>query len=340
MLHDNNGSIVATPHHVVSYRIVFVLCTICQQDSLIMSENKELLQEVLSQLADLKTSGEDSRKSIEARLQSLEDSCAAEASLNTGPRQDFESLASRVKTLEENTGSRRPFQFHLDGNSSNAQRSGLDDHTYASSTGQRLTSASPSSFRGGFAEITSDALQAEFRSIQDSYSRTKLPGDLRLNDSRTGIKQPQREAAQILAKSAKFVETQLKILASAEGSGLTEDQFMELFLSNVAHIRFLQERYAGLVVGGSFGKRTQDVFMSIQNNSSVFTPSIVESVKSAITLTNTQGENQSGCQGSGVCGRPYDRRGNRFGAFGRGSTQSGGNSGGRRFPPADREEDS
>jgi hypothetical protein len=47
------------------------------------------------------------------------------------------------------------------------------------------------------AQTDAHVIQAEYKSIQDSYSKKKLPGDFLLNDSRSGIKQAQRETTSV-----------------------------------------------------------------------------------------------------------------------------------------------
>jgi hypothetical protein len=95
------------------------------------------------------------------------------------------------------------------------------------------------------AEIRSDILQAEFKALHDSYSRAKLLGEFKLNDSRSGIKQQsssnqaaikqQRETAQVLSKRAKFVEINLKVLGQVdEENPPTLELLNELFIVSLA----------------------------------------------------------------------------------------------------------
>ena len=64
--------------------------------------------------------------------------------------------------------------------------------TNSVNNGQRQEAASPAA--EGLADLPDvNTIQAEYKSIQDCYSKKRLPGDLRLNDSRSGIKGPQRK---------------------------------------------------------------------------------------------------------------------------------------------------
>ncbi len=193
-----------------------------------------------------------------------------------------------------------------------------------------------------FAGVTSDVLQSDFKSISDAYAKYKLDSDLRLNDTRTGIKKEQFEASRILGKCGRYVETQFRIFKAVEEAQrpMTYAEFQHLFICNLAQMRYMQEKYAGLVVGGSFGKQTQDIFQSIQSNASVFTPPVVRNIEAAIKLTSTHSEfnnrNRRGGRGGGRGGgNPQDRQygGNPWRYNNKGGGQA------RRFPPENQEKD-
>ena len=59
---------------------------------------------------------------------------------------------------------------------------------------------------------TSQQSQADFRAIQDAYSKVKLPGDLKFQGSKVGIKNTGKESANILINVAKYGETIVKVL--------------------------------------------------------------------------------------------------------------------------------
>ncbi len=62
----------------------------------------------------------------------------------------------------------------------------------------------------GFSAIQADQLQAEFRVVQDSYSKVRLPADLKFNSDRQGIKSEARATANIIGSAARHAETGLK----------------------------------------------------------------------------------------------------------------------------------
>ena len=135
----------------------------------------------------------------------------------------------------------------------------------------------------GFSTIVSDDLQSEFNSIKDSYSSKRIPSDLKLNANRAGIKA--RESAYILANCARYTETTIKILGKIQANSVkptysVNDQLQELVVVNVAMMHYIQEEYCGLVVVGSFGEKTPDIFRSLTKHTSSFTPNMIEHVKS------------------------------------------------------------
>ena len=56
------------------------------------------------------------------------------------------------------------------------------------------------------------SIQDEFNSIKDKVSSVKIPPELRVGNSRTGIKREDTNTANIIANSAKFAETTIKLL--------------------------------------------------------------------------------------------------------------------------------
>ena len=55
-------------------------------------------------------------------------------------------------------------------------------------------------------------LQKDFHNIRDTLSRVKLTSGEKLNESPMGIKKPDKQAFTILQKSARYLETAIKIV--------------------------------------------------------------------------------------------------------------------------------
>ncbi len=56
--------------------------------------------------------------------------------------------------------------------------------------------------------------QNEFNAIRDAVSKLKLPENLRLNESKKGIRRKDQATHQVLSRSARFVETNFKLLST------------------------------------------------------------------------------------------------------------------------------
>ena len=86
----------------------------------------------------------------------------------------------------------------------------------------------------------------------------------------------------------------------------------------VAHIRYLQEEYSGLLVGSQFGGKTKSAFRSLQKNTSNFTPETIDNLKTAVTLTQNSSQPQAHWNANFRSFRGANFRGNSFRGCGRG----------------------
>ena len=113
--------------------------------------------------------------------------------------------------------------------------------------------------------------QGEFQTLKDSLSKVKLPADVKLNDSRQGIKRTDQPLMNALAKCGRYCETGIKLLCSLEaGTEFKQETLDNLFLIQYAQIKYLQEEYAALLVNGQFDASTAKIFRSLQKNTSGF----------------------------------------------------------------------
>ena len=91
-------------------------------------------------------------------------------------------------------------------------------------------------------------LQEVFKIIQDSVSRTRLPPELRLNDS-GGVKRKAQPIFNVIRKCARYTETVLKLISHVDQNNGTSQRVMDDIQSClVAEMRYLQEEYTGIVV--------------------------------------------------------------------------------------------
>ncbi len=144
----------------------------------------------------------------------------------------------------------------------------------------------------GFSDSDPASLQASFRAVHDSWSRVRLPDDLVFTAQRQGINKEGQEAASVIQASARYVETALKLTGSVHSdvtggqvSDNTTRKLEDLTLSLVTCMRFLQEDYASLVMGGVYGSCTKHLFRSLGSNASAWSnQEILAHVKTAADL--------------------------------------------------------
>ena len=180
-------------------------------------------------------------------------------------------------------------------------------HVRNNPTGANLPASSLST---GLVASQADDIQAEFRAIQDSYARLRVPGDLKFNGNKTGLKAQHKDSANVISNCAKYTETCLKVLVSiqekvGDPTYAVNPQLQELFTCLYAMLRYLQEDHCALVVASNFGPRTQSVFKNIRKNTSAFTPELIADVRTAATLASIPQEAPTSTQSVQFRGRGY-----------------------------------
>ena len=110
--------------------------------------------------------------------------------------------------------------------------------------------------------FTTEDIEGEFMTVKESVQKICLPPDLKLNESRQGIKREDQRILNLITKSARYIETTLKILGElvATKSPLTNDQLDQISICQVAHLCYLQDEYANLVVKSGFNPTTSQFF--------------------------------------------------------------------------------
>ena len=76
----------------------------------------------------------------------------------------------------------------------------------------------------------------------------------------------------IILMSAKYAETSLKLLVASEEvkDSVGEKLLNDIYKVQAAHIKFLQEELAGVIVHSQFDANTSRLFKNLQRNTSVF----------------------------------------------------------------------
>ena len=128
--------------------------------------------------------------------------------------------------------------------------------------------------------------QADFATIKEAVSKVKLPADLRLCDQKQGIKKDDQQTLQVLSRSARYVETSIKLLGKiTPGHVLTPEEYRNLCAIQIAHVRYLQDENATLIVQNKFNKNTAQMFRSLQKNTSGLSPAHLKDLKLASKIT-------------------------------------------------------
>ena len=146
----------------------------------------------------------------------------------------------------------------------------------------------------------------EFRILQDVYAKLRLTPELKFTGSRTGFKQAQKEAVNIICNSAKFVELGLKIITyihrkAADPGFKVNVQLQELYLCLFAILRYLQEDHATLLCESDFGSKTKKFYKSLLSSTSSYPARTLQK-------TGTGGAHGSDTIGGGKQPTPSPRR--------------------------------
>ena len=118
-----------------------------------------------------------------------------------------------------------------------------------------------------------------------TIANKKLHPDFTLTRERKGISAKDQATRAILANTAKYSESILKLLIDLDFDQITEDKIDEVVTIAAAQQLYLKAEYANLVVKGQFGQNTSSVFQSLQKHSSVFSGDAIEQVRRAVDLT-------------------------------------------------------
>ena len=132
-----------------------------------------------------------------------------------------------------------------------------------------------------------EQLQEEFNCIKESLTSIRLPPSLHFADSRQGLKRESQAAYNSIAKSAKYVETTLKILSQLHtGDPVVRD----LIITQAAHLKYLIEEQSALLVHGTFNDSTAKIYRTLQRHTTAFSDKeSVDKLCSAVRLSSASG---------------------------------------------------
>ena len=131
--------------------------------------------------------------------------------------------------------------------------------------------------------MDSDA-QQEFVIIKDSLSKVRLPKELKVEDSRQGVRRGEQGRIVTIGKCARYAETSLKLLSTINEDHVTAGDLNDLIVINVAMLRYLQEEHSLVHVNGSFGDGVERIYRNFRRNTSVFPPDAIEALQAAVSM--------------------------------------------------------
>ncbi len=152
---------------------------------------------------------------------------------------------------------------------------------------------------------TSIEIQKEYQAIKDAVAKVHLDPSLRLCEGPcpAGNNKPERAVYFQLTKSARYIETALKLikllyceLDNANGGPVdtTYPYIDQLTTVLKAHMESNQKEYQAVLVASQFDAETAKVFRTLQKNTSCFTNEGIAQLKVAAELAAiTQGQKQN-----------------------------------------------
>ena len=247
----------------------------------------------------------------------------------SSPNTESQLLESIVEKLDEITICQRRFQARLD-ILEEVRLENLEEATplQARAPTIRPESGPPSpavaATAGASAPGASD-VQGEFKALQDSLSRVKLPSNLRLNEGRQGIRRSDQPLLNVITRCARYTEAILKLLSST-------DEQVDLDAVNFAaysQIKYLQDEYAALVVNNTFDPTTSRLFRAMQRNTTGLSSDAQETLKQAASLAAVSRPTR---EAGGYTNNSNNTGYNNFGGFYRGRGRGNRGSRGRGRP--------
>lgn len=258
---------------------------------------------------------EDSSSFHSTVLQSLE---TIQVSLNN-LQINQETCASRIDRLERKAALNPTFESE----STTVQEIPKD-------SGRVGIGSGPSPSRADKSGTEFANFQREFENIRDSLTKTKLPNNLKLLESKTGIKREDQSMYNSVSKSARYTETCLKLLANFD-EDVSATDLGQLYIVLVAHMNFLQSEYTSLIVKGQFDRETATLFKCLEKHTSTFKGESLDNLKTAAEIAAVRGRTT---RKDNYRSRPFNRgRGRGYMGFPRGRQDTSSN-----LIPSDRDE--
>ena len=140
-----------------------------------------------------------------------------------------------------------------------------------------------------------NAVQEEFRTIKDAVQKVKLPKEIKVEESKKGIKRQDQSKAAIITNCASYTECLLKLLLTCpEDRPISEQNWNDIITVIVAQLRYLQEEKSLLLVNSSLGEGVGTLYRQFREHTSMFNAADISKLESCVQLYNASSQNQSG----------------------------------------------
>jgi hypothetical protein len=136
-------------------------------------------------------------------------------------------------------------------------------------------------------------IQREYECIKDSLNKIKLPNEIRLLESKTGIKRNDQPHLQSVTKGARYTETCLKLISTFD-TRVDKTDLQQLYNVLVAQINFFQTEYAALVVKGQFDQTTASLFKCLEKNTPALSGTSLDNLKTAAEIAAAASRSRPG----------------------------------------------
>ena len=211
----------------------------------------------------------------------MEKSSSPSEKASTGSSGDLQDILEEIRTLKidlQAVNTRRAFLEGQAGRPSTPPPTRLG---FTTETNNPLPASTP-----GLQNFNSD-VSAEYAAIKASVQSVRLPTELTLPTeagNRQGVKKTDQPLCHVIVRSARYCETAMKVLTQC-GATKTDSKFEEVFTILYAHIKYLQEEHASLIVQSTFDPTVSRFFRSLQRGST-FTPEALDHLRSAATIAS------------------------------------------------------
>ena len=160
-------------------------------------------------------------------------------------------------------------------------------HFSSSASGRAPGPSAPVTVAPGLqAGLTSDQLQARYRSVSRKYNAVELHPDLSFKFQRSGIKKQWQHSSVLISNTAEYIETSLKIVINLTIQTVTEDKLEDITAIGVALLHYLKAERTSLLVKSRMGEETGSIFRQMQTHSTDFDEECLDTIGKAATMVS------------------------------------------------------